>query len=82
MEVYFMDFTEFLWKLHNKAKSFMTFPKPNTAAPRSGQAYMNALFKINKVMYDRVTGTDVDPFYDDSKLEAFFDFLEKNYESN
>ena len=42
---------------------------------RVGQSYMNALYKINPSLYDEITGTDIDPFYNDYNLEGFLDFL-------
>lgn len=38
---------------------------------RKGQAYMNALAQIDMNLYRAITGTDDDPFYDDSKIPLF-----------
>lgn len=38
---------------------------------RKGQAYMNALAQIDLNLYRTITGTDDDPFYDDSKIPLF-----------
>jgi len=38
---------------------------------RKGQAYMVALFHTHRDLYDEITDTDADPFYDDSKIPAF-----------
>lgn len=47
----------------------------NNKELREGQAYMNALFEIDQKLYNEITGTDLDPFYDDSKINTFFDYL-------
>lgn len=44
---------------------------------RPGQIAMNTLFYFDKEMYHSITGTSVDPFYDDTKMNAFMDFLAK-----
>ncbi len=38
---------------------------------RKGQSYMNALYEVNHTVYQSVTGSDIDPFYDDSKIPRF-----------
>jgi hypothetical protein len=42
---------------------------------RLGQSYMIALAKIRMDLYDEVTASDVDPFYVDSKLVKFIQYL-------
>lgn len=42
---------------------------------RKGQSYMNALFRIDVNLHNEISATNIDPFYDDSKLELFFNFL-------
>lgn len=44
---------------------------------RLGQAYMNALADVDIDLYNELTATDADPFYDDMKIP---NFLEKVYE--
>lgn len=39
---------------------------------RLGQHYMNCLRTFDAPLYDAITGTLDDPFYNDNKLEAFF----------
>jgi hypothetical protein len=39
---------------------------------RQGQLTMNALFHVSPEMYNAITGTDADCFYDDKKLHAFW----------
>lgn len=39
---------------------------------REGQSLMNALYKVEKSLYDKITGTNADPFYDDSKINVFW----------
>ncbi len=42
---------------------------------RVGQAFMNTLRDFDLVGYRRLTGSLVDPFYDDAKLPAAIDRL-------
>jgi len=44
---------------------------------RAGQAYMNALFKVNKRLHDKISGTENDCFYDENKIINFIRFLNK-----
>lgn len=38
---------------------------------RKGQALMNALFKINQHLYNEITGTSADCFYNDANIRQF-----------
>jgi len=38
---------------------------------RKGQAMMIVLNGINKELYDKITGTENDPFYDNKKIPNF-----------
>lgn len=42
---------------------------------RAGQAFMNTLFEYDREGYERLTGSLVDPFYDDTKIPAALDKL-------
>jgi len=42
---------------------------------RVGQAYMNALFEVNRKLYDTISGTENDCFYDDNKVINFIRWL-------
>jgi len=42
---------------------------------RAGQAYMNALFVVNRDSYYKITQTDADCFYNDNKIINFIKFL-------
>lgn len=42
---------------------------------RLGQSYMNALWKVSEDLYNVITGTDNDPFYNDDNLTNFINFL-------
>lgn len=44
---------------------------------REGQSLMNALHLINLPLYVEITATDADCFYNDSKIPAFFNEIEK-----
>lgn len=45
---------------------------------RKGQALMNALFIIDRDLYNKITGTDADPFYVDEKINKFWEEIERN----
>lgn len=51
------------------------FLKTQNPELREGQSYMNALAEINPELYKKITGTEADCFYDDSKIKNFFDKL-------
>jgi hypothetical protein len=42
---------------------------------RTGQAYFNALYTLYPEVADAVRATDADPFYQDSRLDAFFEAI-------
>jgi len=42
---------------------------------RLGQAYMNALYEVDRDIYNEITSSSVDPFFDDLRIGAFFRFL-------
>lgn len=42
---------------------------------RKGQALMNALYEVNKDLYQQITDTDADCFYNDAKIEIFKKWL-------
>jgi len=43
----------------------------------AGQSYMKALFKVNKRLYEIISGTNNDCFYDDDKIINFIRFCNK-----
>lgn len=48
---------------------------------RMGQSLMNALSEVEKRLYSDITGTDADCFYDDEKIDAFWNrIIEKTLE--
>jgi hypothetical protein len=49
---------------------------------RLGQAHFLALHNIMPELALKIKGTDNDPFYDDSKIQAFFEFLISMEEGN
>jgi hypothetical protein len=49
---------------------------------RRGQAYFNALAEQQPEMADRIRGTPDDPFYDDERIEPFFNRIEKEISSS
>lgn len=46
---------------------------------RSGQAAYNALWEARPDIADRVRGTKVDPFYEDRRLLAFWNFVQAEW---
>lgn len=42
-----------------------------TGQERRGQAWMNALAEVDYDLYQQISGTDADCFYNDNKIEAF-----------
>ena len=46
---------------------------------RHGQALMIALNKIDKKLYDKITGSKTDPFAGDKNIPAFKEELEKYF---
>jgi hypothetical protein len=42
---------------------------------REGQMAMNALFNVRRDLYDKVSGTENDPFYDNNRLTDFWDWI-------
>lgn len=61
------------WAFGKQAKRY--FLDSLIFGQRVGQAFMNALYKVDPVEYERLTGSLVDPFYDDTKLPAAIDRL-------
>ena len=45
---------------------------------RGGQLLMITLFEFDKDLYDNITATDVDCFYDDKKIEKTLNYLKNN----
>tara|TARA_R100001463_G_scaffold135727_1_gene199495 strand:- start:1189 stop:1542 length:354 start_codon:yes stop_codon:yes gene_type:complete len=46
---------------------------------REGQAYMNALEKVNKDIYDYISATCADCYYKDSNIKSFIHSLNRGY---
>lgn len=72
-----MDVVSFLeWAYGEKARAmFMT--GRNVLGQRSGQSLMNTLSQVDCSAYIKLTGSLVDPFYDDAKIPAALDLLTK-----
>ena len=47
---------------------------------RLGQIHYNVLFAMKPDLALGLAGTEADPFYQDSRLNKFFDWLESNWE--
>ena len=42
---------------------------------RTGQAYINALYSVDSVLYNKISGTIYDCFYDDNLVQSFLTML-------
>jgi hypothetical protein len=47
---------------------------------REGQEAFNRLRDVKPDLARALTATDADPFYNDSRLEAFFDHIEEHWD--
>lgn len=47
----------------------------NSGHLRMGQSYMNALANVNLSLYEEITATDYDCFYNDKKIINFMYFI-------
>jgi len=48
---------------------------------RLGQYAMNVLGLFNGPLWDTIAGTTADPYHDDNRLEAFWDFVCANWDN-
>lgn len=48
----------------------------NTGHLRLGQSFMISLSDINHELYQEITSTDADCFYNDKKIPKFLDYLQ------
>lgn len=46
---------------------------------RRGQYAANLLFMHRNDLSNRINGTEIDPFYDDSRIEAFLAWCKENW---
>ncbi len=46
---------------------------------RAGQSLMNAIYDVDLELYNKITGTDADCFYVDSKMSKTWDVIEEHY---
>jgi hypothetical protein len=46
---------------------------------RAGQHAMGLLYTYNQTLYQKITGSDIDPFYLDNKLGAFFSYIQEHW---
>jgi len=51
----------------------------NKDEQRRGQAYFNHLDKHRKDITFNIVGTRLDPFYDNSRLNDFLEYVKKNW---
>lgn len=60
---------------YNHIAGFMMRDRIYSRGERIGQAFMNTLAGVDPEGFVRITDSDVDPFYDDSKIPAALDLL-------
>lgn len=67
----FVDFAFSDWlHRHNKTPSY-----------RQGQHYMNVLHEMKPHLYEEVTGNEeLDPFYDNTKVGIFLEWVSENWD--
>lgn len=68
-----MTFEQFLQKVD-------CFYQDNKSKMRYGQSIMNMLHQILPGWYNRITGTDLDCFYDDGIVRFTLEYLEKEWD--
>lgn len=68
-----MTFEQFLQKADRSYQD-------NKSEMRYGQSIMNMLHQIWPDWYNRVTGTDLDCFYDDGIVRFTLEYLEKEWD--
>ena len=44
---------------------------------RKGQALFNAIFYIDQDLGNKIRGSEIDPFYQDERIDKCLDFLKK-----
>lgn len=68
-----MTFEEFLQKVDR-------FYNDNEFEMRYGQSLMNMLHKVWPDLYNRISGTDFDCYYDDGIVKYTLEYLEKEWD--
>lgn len=48
---------------------------------RVGQHAFNMLFDVKPKLAEKIRGTDYDPFYFDTKLDKFWEFVGENWDA-
>jgi hypothetical protein len=69
-----MDKMKLFWEEVQKARS-----DPDLKHLREGQIFWGVLQKVDDSLGGRLTGEDVDPFHDDSRINAFVAYLTKEW---
>ena len=46
---------------------------------RTGQHAMNLLYSHNLELYEKILGSNIDPFYLNNRLGTFFNYLEEHW---
>ena len=64
-----MNANEKWWKLNQEVS------KNLVRKQRKGQAYMNALYSVDNVLYNKIYGTIYDCFYNDDLVQRFLSVL-------
>lgn len=66
-----MKFSEYLHKVNKAIKTNHHL--------RIGQAAYNVLYEENQPLASQISGTDIDPFYNDRVLSEFYSYVIKNW---
>ena len=56
------------------------FMKKKYPEIREGQALMSSLFENHRLVYDWISGTEFDPFYDDKRIDSFKERVQYYFE--
>ena len=47
---------------------------------RKGQSYFNALHKVDWILAEKIKGSNVDPFYNDTKIPQFLETVTRTWD--
>jgi hypothetical protein len=62
-------------KLFNEVDNLAKYLKQSHPEFRLGQSLMNALREVNMELYQKITATDADCFYQDDKIPQFWEAI-------
>ena len=62
-------------ELIEKAQKDFNIKKESIASYRLGQSYFNMLYDMNNELANKIRATSVDPYYQDSRINLFLQYL-------